>query len=173
MTHPQRKSPRLHAYDYAQNGAYFVTICTHDRAALFGHIIEDEMILNAAGRIAEKYWGSIPEHFSHVELDMFVVMPNHVHGILVFGDGGSRTRHCRVPTNESQAEAFGEPVRGSLSTVVRSYKSIVTREFRRETQSQMVIWQSRFHDHIVRNEGDLHRIREYVVNNPANSTLIE
>ncbi len=77
-----RRSIRLKGYDYAHPGAYFITICTHDRACLFGEIADGEMILNEAGRIVEKCWREIPMHFPHVALDEFVVMPNHVHGIL-------------------------------------------------------------------------------------------
>jgi REP element-mobilizing transposase RayT len=164
------KSPRLQGYDYTRSGAYFVTICTHERQMLFGQIADNGvMILNAAGTIAEQFWVTIPDHFPHIETDLFVVMPNHVHGILLLTDmtDSTRTRHCRVPTEQPKTEAFGLPVKGSLSTVVRSYKSIVTREIRRATQSQIVVWQGRYHDHVIRNEHDLNQIREYIVNNPA------
>jgi REP element-mobilizing transposase RayT len=134
---------------------------------LFGHVAANGMMfLNAAGTIAEQCWTTIPDHFQHVDTDLFVVMPNHVHGILLF-TSATRTRHCRVPTEEPKSEAFGLPVKGSLSTVIRSYKAIVTRGLRRITQSQGVVWQGRFHDHVIRNEDDLNQIREYVVNNPA------
>lgn len=79
---PQRKSPRLQGYDYSQSGAYFITICTHQRQQLFGKICEDEMILNNAGKIACEHWQAIPEHYPDIELDVFVVMPNHMHGIV-------------------------------------------------------------------------------------------
>ena len=150
MPHPQRQSPRLQDYDYAQAGAYFITICAHERHLMFGHIADDAMTLGAAGVIAERHWTAIPGHFPHVELDAFVVMPNHVHGILVFSDvtaseeGVPRTGQCPVPTDtpsESPARA--------ISTVVGSYKSIVTREIRRATQTQVTVWQGRFHDHII------------------------
>jgi putative transposase len=81
---PQRKSPRLQGYDYSQNGAYFVTICTHERQSLFGDVVDDVMQLSKLGLLAETYWHSISEHYPTVELDAFIVMPNHVHGILVF-----------------------------------------------------------------------------------------
>lgn len=90
-------------------------------------------------------------------------MPNHMHGILVFGGHGSAVSLRNLSTTES----FGEPVAGSLSTVIRSYKSIVTREIRAVTNTQMTIWQGRFHDHVIRNDADLNRIRAYVINNPA------
>ena len=77
-----RRSIRLKEYDYTQPGAYFITICTHDRAGLFGEIVDGEMRLNDCGRVAEQCWLDIPSHFPHAELDAFVIMPNHVHGIL-------------------------------------------------------------------------------------------
>jgi putative transposase len=161
---PQRKSPRLQGYDYTQAGAYFVTICTHDRQLLFGHINDlGEMHRNVAGDIATQYWLSIPHHFPLVELDVFVVMPNPVHGILVFGGHGSAVS---LPPH-STIESFAKPVAGSLSTVMRSYKSIVTRKIRAATNTRMTIWQGRFYDHVICNDADLNRVREYTINNPA------
>ena len=112
MSYPQRKSPRLHEYDYAQEGAYFITICAHERRLMFGHIAEDAMTLGAAGVIAERHWTAIPDHFPHVELDVFVVMPNHVHGILVFsevaqGEGQSEGSQDSVGTRHRRVLKFG------------------------------------------------------------------
>jgi len=101
---PQRKSPRLSGYDYTQSGGYFVTICTHQRASLFGEIINQVMQLNAMGVIAESCWLEIPQHFDKVELDAFVIMPNHMHGIVIIDgeikrdDVAAGTRHVSVPT---------------------------------------------------------------------------
>jgi REP element-mobilizing transposase RayT len=91
---PQRKSPRLQGYDYRSNGAYFVTICSAQREWIFGEIVEGRMMLSAIGIIAARMWDEIPGHFPHIELDAFVIMPNHVHGILVFGDVSVGTRHA-------------------------------------------------------------------------------
>ena len=82
-----RRSIRLKHYDYSQPGAYFVTICTHARACVFGDVVDGTMVLNDAGKMAAQCWRAIPEHFPHVALDVFVVMPNHVHGILFIRDG--------------------------------------------------------------------------------------
>ena len=84
MPYFQRKSPRLQGYDYSQSGAYFITICTHLRQYFFGEINDEEMTLSSAGEIATICWNSIPDHYPDVDLDAFVVMPNHVHGIIVF-----------------------------------------------------------------------------------------
>ncbi|MCS6804883.1 MAG: transposase [Blastocatellia bacterium] len=88
-----RRSIRLKGYDYAQPGAYFITICTHDRACLFGDVVDGKMRLNAMGQMVQQCWQEIPCHFPHVELDAFVVMPNHIHGILVITDTNVGARH--------------------------------------------------------------------------------
>ena len=84
-----RRSIRLKGYDYSQNGVYFVTICVQNRECLFGKIKNGEMILNNAGKMIEKYWHQIPEHYPNVILDVFVIMPNHVHGILIIDNGNN------------------------------------------------------------------------------------
>lgn len=106
---PQRKSPRLQAYDYAQSGAYFVTICTHQRQCWFGYIANEEMRYSGLGEIAALRWLALPEHFPTVELDLWVVMPNHVHGIVVLHEDGS----------------------ARLTDVIGNYKAAVTRAWRR------------------------------------------
>lgn len=156
-SHPQRKSPRLQGYDYGQSGAYFVTLCTHLREHLFGAIKEGEMTLSEYGKIAGSLWQGIPDHYPDVELDAFVVMPNHVHGIVVIvplNDSPSRTGHA-LSLRKSP----------SLSNIVGSYKSAVSREIR-SYQPDVTVWQSRFHDHIIRNESSLNHIRSYIIHNP-------
>jgi putative transposase len=142
----RRNSLRAPAKDYREHGAYFVTICTHERGPIFEHI--------GFADLARRYWRLIPEHFPFVELDEFVIMPNHVHGIVwIIHD-----------------ERVGLPTRraGSLSTIVGSYKAIVTREINRRRNSPgMPVWQRSFCDHVVRNEKDLLRIQQYIVDNPA------
>jgi putative transposase len=143
---PQRKSPRLKDYDYSQSGAYFVTICTHQRKYLFGDIQNSLMSLSGVGQIAAECWAAIPTHYPDVELDAFVVMPNHVHGILLF-------------TGQSNFKTI-------LGRVVNGYKGAVTARIRQDQPGQTV-WQRGYHDHIIRNEPDLNRLREYTENNPA------
>jgi REP element-mobilizing transposase RayT len=143
--YPQRKSPRLQGYDYTQSGVYFVTICTHAMARWFGHCTGGAMVLNQIGQIAADCWAAIPDHFEGVELDIAVVMPNHVHGIIVLAGGGA-----------------------ALGTVVGAYKAAVTRQIRRECSAPPApIWHTRYHDHIVRNQRELERIQEYILRNPA------
>jgi hypothetical protein len=109
-----RRSIRIKGYDYSQPGAYFVTICTRDRECLLGSVLR----LNEFGEIAQRCWEEIPGHFPSVELDAFVVMPNHIHAILVVLGRGTA---CRAPTTEQ----FGRPIAGSIPTIVRAYKSAV------------------------------------------------
>jgi len=183
--YPQRKSPRKRGYDYSQSGAYFVTICTYNRARLFGKIVNDEMQLNDIGRIAEASWGEIPHHFAGVELDCYVVMPNHVHGIILINDDnllrdghdGSRNGHdvsCSygngdvgTPYMASAPDAPPHPKHPTLGVIVGTYKATVTRRVNQQLGiSGENIWQGRYHDHIIRNEPSWNKIREYVIYNP-------
>jgi hypothetical protein len=106
-----RRSIRLRGYDYSQAGAYFITICTQDRACLFGEIVDGEMRPNAAGRMVKQCWQEIPAHFSHVELDEFVVMPNHVHGILIITNTVGTTHASPQPLPQSSPQPKDEPWR--------------------------------------------------------------
>jgi REP element-mobilizing transposase RayT len=152
-----RRSIRLKGYDYTQPGAYFVTICTYDREGLFGHVVDGHMVLNACGEMVRACWREIPDHFPHVALDAFVVMPNHVHGILwIVGDVGARhavplhnaetiPKPHAVPLHNAETtpnphavtlhnaetipnqKQFGKPVPGSIPTIIGAFKSAVTR----------------------------------------------
>ena len=161
-----RRSTRLSDYDYAQPGAYFITICTQGRICLFGDVKDGEILLNPLGRIAKECWMSLPQHFNRVSLDLVVVMPNHVHGIVrIAEDGRSRSRGtaCRAPT----MERFSHPDRGSLPTIIRSFKSSATKRINelRSTQGAQV-WQRNYYDRVIRNERELDAIRQYLVDNP-------
>jgi REP element-mobilizing transposase RayT len=173
-----RRSIRLKGYDYSQPGAYFITICTQDRACLFGEVVDGEIRLNEYGHIAWRCWAEIPLHFPHAELDAFVVMPNHVHGIVILTVGARHdvvgARHA-VPLQNGvfgKMEQFGKPVPGSIPTIVRSFKSASTRHINalRGTPGAPV-WQRNYYEHIVRNEESLNRIREYIVTNPMRWAL--
>ena len=163
----RRRSIRLPGYDYTSAGAYFITICASGKECLFGAVENGQMRLNDAGQIAAQCWHDIPLHFPHAELDEWVVMPNHVHGIVVL-DHCRRGTACRAPTAMATAEQFGRPVAGSISTVVRSFKSAVTHHLNKlHGAVGEKIWQRNFYEHIIRNETELHGIREYIQNNPA------
>jgi putative transposase len=164
-----RKSIRLPGYDYSQAGAYYVTIVTHHRDCLFGEIVNKEMILNDLGKITDECWRAIPEHFPFVEFGMHVVMPNHMHGIIVINDdnradtntSARRGAIYRAPT----IEQLGKPTVGSLPTIVRSYKAAVTRLIGRK-HNTTGIWQRNYYEHIIRDEKDLQNKTDYIEANP-------
>jgi REP element-mobilizing transposase RayT len=135
-----RRSIRLEEYDYTQPGGYFVTIVTYQRDCLFGEIINEQIQLNEFGRIVDECWREIPHHFPNVELGAYVVMPNHVHGIIVITDG--RGTIYRAPTQEQ----FQKPVAGSIPTIVRTYKAAVTRRIGRELNATGV-WQRNYYEY--------------------------
>ena len=153
-----RRSIRLKSYDYSQAGAYFITICAHDRACVFGDIVDNQMRLSDAGRMATECWEEIPRHFPGVALDAFVVMPNHVHGIWVIADNVGAThaspQHCG-------------PKSRSIAAIVGSFKSSVTKRINEIRRTPGVsVWQRNYYEHIVRNYESMNRIREYIINNP-------
>lgn len=154
-----RRSIRLRGYDYSQGGMYFVTICTRDRALLF----EDERVQ----KLAERCWLSIPEHFSAVELDEWIVMPNHVHGLLLINDVVGGGEALGVQLNAPTDVGFPQvsPKHSSLGVIVRTYKAAVTTACRQAGASGFG-WQRGYHDRVVRNDRELDNIRRYIANNP-------
>jgi len=178
------ESSRLQNWDYGMNAMYYVTLCTRDRIDYFGKVVEGQMNLSEFGLIADKYWIAIPEHFQFVLLYSYVIMPNHIHGIIIINvsdhsdkrnenhDTDVETLHAtslhgsnpepRGNKNENMSEISPKP--GSLSTIIRSYKSTVTKHARQINPD--FAWQSRFYDHIIRNDESLNKIRFYIRNNP-------
>ncbi len=174
-------SARLQNWDYGSNAAYFVTICTQNREHYFGEISDGIMQLSEMGAMANKYWSEIPEHFPFVELGEFVIMPNHVHGIIIINKPGNErnleTRHAlSLPTHPHQhpqhetigQKRFQNQGKGTLSSIIGSYKSVLTKNARKIHAG--FAWQSRFHDHIIRNDNSFHRIQQYILSNPQNWT---
>ncbi len=169
-----RRSIRLPGYDYSQAGAYYVTIVTYQRDCLFGEIENEIMILNDFGKIADECWRAIPEHFPTVELGAHVVMPNHVHGIIVIRDDKSAfdavdaqhvgATQCVAPTIPN-ARPNG-PKRGSLGAIIGSYQMAVTRRIQRE-HNATGIWQRNYYEHIIRDEKDLQNKTDYIEANPS------
>jgi REP element-mobilizing transposase RayT len=165
-----RRSIRLQGYNYGQNNAYFVTCCTYNRDCLFGEIVNDEIVLNPYGEIVQDEWLQTAKLRPEIELDAFVVMPNHFHGIVVIvGDPVGARR--AVPL-QNRTESFGKPISGSLPTIMRSFKSAVTRRINllRNTP-KTPIWQRNYFEHILRYETELNRIRLYISANPAQWAL--
>ncbi|MFQ5613647.1 MAG: transposase [Anaerolineae bacterium] len=165
------ETTRLPGWDYTSAGWYFVTICTRDRQMFFGHIENGEMHLSPIGEIAAQFWCEIPQHTAgSVTLDAWVVMPNHVHGIIVIHDTPMvETLQCNVSTTTTATTnnpmSAISPRAGSLGAIIRSYKSAVTRWCRQNGHPEFG-WQSRFYDHIIRNEKALNNIRRYITENP-------
>ncbi len=148
-------SARATWWDYGQNGVYFITICTHNREHYFGKVIADEMQLSDIGRIASECWMQIPYYFPFVTLDAFIVMPNHVHGIIIIDKDKPST---------SDTENKFQPQSQNLASIVRGYKTGVTIKARNIHADFK--WQPRFHEHIIRNGTSYNIIADYIVNNP-------
>jgi putative transposase len=137
-----RRSLRLDGYDYAQAGAYFVTICTQNRMCLFGDIVDVEMQLNAYGSAVREEWLRTAELRHNVELDVFTIVPNHLHGIVVITDGRGTAR--RAPT-----EQFGKPVANSIPTIVRAFKSASSKRLNQMRSAPGTpIWQRNYYEHV-------------------------
>jgi REP element-mobilizing transposase RayT len=161
---PQRRSVRLKRFDYSQPGLYFVTICARNRRCLFGKVENEKVRLNVLGQIVEQAWLEIPRHFPNVELHAYVVMPNHLHGILAIH---KRARHA-VPLRgaPAHAEAFGTPVRGSLATIVRSFKSAVSKRARGiRNFTRKPILQRGYYEHLLRDAEDFANATRYILEN--------
>lgn len=177
--HQHRRSLRLQGYDYAQAGAYFVTICTQEQACLFGEIVDGQMRLNPAGEMIRRVWTEIPAHVPDVDIDTFVVMPNHIHGIIVL-TGFTPVGAGLVPARDDSPNGGKAPTRGAptvLGNVVGAFKSRVTVEYIRGVKDRAWasfrgrLWQRNYYEHIIRDEASLQGIREYIANNPLQWTL--
>ncbi|MDH7464611.1 hypothetical protein QEG73_25155 [Chitinophagaceae bacterium 26-R-25] len=156
---------RLQTWDYSSDGVYFITICTKNMLHYFGKVTEQKMELNEIGKLAEQYWQEIPNHFSFIELGSFVVMPNHMHGILIISKPGINESLPDPDTTPGQRR-FRNPESGSVSSIVGSYKSIVSKKARLLFHSEFA-WQPRFYDHIVRDPESFENIQNYIINNPS------
>ena len=162
----QRGSMRLSGHDYAEPGSYFVTICTQNRDLVFGDFADGEVRLSGFGRTANAAWEEIPAHFAGVEVDEYVVMPNHVHGIIVIvlSTPGPTPRATRA----SPLRGAAGPGKGSIGAIVGSYKSAVSRGINQTRgKGGVSVWQRSYYEHIIRDEADLNRIRQYIWDNPA------
>ncbi len=172
-----RRSIRLKGYDYTQPGAYFITICTQNRECLFGEVVDGRMVLNELGQVARECWLAIPDHFPHSRLDEFVIMPNHVHGIIwIVGPDGKKELPAvgwnRIPVGAKDLlPPRGNPsprpkgTSRTIGSMVRGFKIGVTKWARQHTDIYQV-WQRNYYEHIIRNMEALRRIRWYIRMNP-------
>ena len=207
---PQRKSIRLRHYDYTQPGFYFVTICTQSRECLFGQVVDGQMVLNDVGQVVRQSWAELPQRYPTVELDASVIMPNHVHGIIVIGGaarnpppvgallaaplvrvkGTGAASSAPTPVSPMGAAssaptpvssigaassaptpvigaASGAPTKPTLGQIIRAFKSISAIQGNRIlSRSGRPLWQRNYYEHVIRNDDELQRAREYIGNNP-------
>ncbi len=169
-----RKSPRLSGWDYSRPGAYFLTINVKGRVCSLGEIDNNKVILSEVGKIAFNNLNAIPEHFPHVSLDVYVVMPNHVH-LIVFIEQDVNAVRKDVPVVRPYAKPVNKekyyrtiaPKRGSLSVVIRSYKDSVKKWCNNNGYGDFK-WQPRYHDRIIRSNQELKNTRKYIIDNPNN-----
>lgn len=175
-----RKSPRAQWWDYGWDASYFITICTWKREHFFGQVCDAKMILSKVGLIADLCWHEIIGHAKNVELGPHIVMPNHVHGILnMKGNAKPFTFVHRTGSSPTQTDVdhaqdlltktvgclrFQNPGKNTISTIIGGYKSAVSKEA--GLQGLHFRWQSRFHDHIIRDAEEYQRIAEYIAKNP-------
>ena len=169
-----RRSIRLKGFDYTREGAYFVTICTQNQACLFGEIVNGQMRLNDVGKVVDICWRAIPKHFPRVVLDAFVIMPNHVHGIIWIGPANRANVGAKnlsplppQPPRPSQrdASAFRSPSK-TVGSIVRGFKIGVTK-WVRTNKNFYTVWQRNYYEHIIRNDTALNRLRQYITDNPV------
>lgn len=162
-----RRSTRLQGYDYTQNGAYLVTICTSERSCLFGQVTDaGEMLLSTLGCVVEENWHKSAEIRKEIILDAFIVMPNHIHGIIMVIGEPPVGAQGRAPLPKSTA--LSRPPR-SLGSFIAGFKSAITTQINRiRVTPHAPVWQRGFHDKIIWNEQILNSFRIYIENNPAN-----
>jgi len=158
-----RRSIRFNGYDYSLPGAYFITIVTQHHKCIFGKIVDNEMYMYNLGEIVQDCWESIPAHFQNLEVIPFVIMPNHLHGIITIHEDDRRGTIYRAPTKEQ----YGKPVIGSIPTIMRTYKAAVTRRANREL-GMINIWQRNYYEHIIRDQSELADCVKYIYSNPGN-----
>jgi REP element-mobilizing transposase RayT len=163
-----RRSIRLRGYDYRSDGAYFLTVCTRDRACVFGSVTGPAVNLSRRGMIASNCWHDVPNHRPYVVLDQFIVMPNHVHGIFWIEDG--LADDCRADTCVAlhhHGNQHPRPPAGSVGAIVGSYKAAVSREINRlRPGAARDLWQPNYFEHVIRTDRGLEAAREYVRANP-------
>ena len=161
-----RRSIRLKNYDYTRSGAYFATICTKDRACAFGAAENGNIRLNNVGKIAQAAWNDLPERFPSIGLDAFIVMPNHVHGI-IFIIGAQFIEPNAIPPVLNSGVINHAP---TLGRILRAFKATSTRLIRQAGGTDFA-WQRNYYEHVIRSEESLNRIRQYIFDNPVRWTM--
>ena len=167
------ESTRLKDYDYSRNGAYFVTICTKNSRHLFGSIVDQKLIPNRQAEVVTECWLDLPAHYTNCVLDKFIIMPNHVHGIIIIDNEIAETglkpdKVVVVETGLKPVSTAGRVAKPyPLSEIIRGFKTFSARRINEYQNTRgKAFWQSRFFDHIIRNREELKRIRQYIIENP-------
>lgn len=155
-----RHSIRLSGYRYTRRGWYFITMCTADRVRMLARLRRNALELTAAGRIVADAWADLPSRFPHIAIDAFVVMPDHIHGIIVIRRRPQSTIRGTLRTHRGS-------IPGSLPAIVQAFKSMSTRRIRSEVDRNARVWQRNYYERIVRDDDAITAIRRYIVNNPA------
>lgn len=165
-------SARAQWWDYGNDGAYLITICTKNRECCFGNVVDAKMQLSHIGLLADVFWHEIKNHAKNVRLDAFQVMPNHIHGVLILNGNERETDNSSVETTHALSlppspgqKRFQHQGSNTISSIIGSYKSAVTKHAHR--LGYEFDWQHRFHDNIIRDEEAYIRIAHYIKNNPA------
>jgi len=160
----RRRSIRLTGYDYSETGAYFVTICTQDRRRVFGHVLNEQVELSPAGQMVEDWWNEVPSKFPPTEPDEFIVMPDHLHAILI------------IPAPDAAGLKEVRPSSASLSTMIQWFKTMTTNHYMREVKAsgwapfRKKLWQRNYYEHVIRDNEELDQCREYIMQNPLKWT---
>ena len=175
----QRRSIRLREYDYSNPGMYFVTVCTYHRRCLFGKIIRDTMRLSAMGNMVAEQWCALPRRFEHIALDEFIVMPNHIHGIIKIIDTENTPLAIEQTSQTRRGDPCGRPKsrqsaknRVPLGNVVGAFKSLCVYRLKQRAKQNASdcmtgkLWQRNYWEHVIRGNEDLMRVREYIQYNP-------
>lgn len=172
-----RHSVRLKNYDYSQTGAYFVTVCAQDKKCVFGKIENHELILNDAGIMVYNTFKEIPEHYAGIDIDEFIIMPNHIHAIIIINTVGADPRVCPeshicLDTMKlGQAQGPAPTNKLKLSDIVQRVKSLTTKKYIENVKQNnwksfnKRLWQRNYYEHVIRDEEDLNKIREYIIYN--------
>jgi REP element-mobilizing transposase RayT len=175
-----RASMRLKDYNYAQEGAYYVTICVNERRCIFGNIQNGQMVLNKIGKMVDMWWQKLPDKYNEIGIGEYQIMPNHIHGIITIVGAHLCVRPDPTTPDDNIGRTHGSIGRthGSapttLGTIVQWFKTMSTNEYIRNVKCNnwppfnKRIWQRNYYEHIIRNETELNKIREYINNNPAN-----
>ena len=168
MYYPKSKSLRLPGYDYSQPGWYFVTLTTRNRSSLFGNLQNGEIVKSDAGQMIETTWQELPRYYAQIEIDIYQVMPDHFHGILIIKPKSVETERSEVSTSLLQLDPKESM---SLITLIRKFKSLTTNRYINGVkqngwkQFSRKLWEVSFHDHVIRNKDALRSVRKYISNN--------